>query len=220
MRTLKFKLLTQSQLFTLESDARTFGELKDEIRSKGLYEEFGVSRDSNLSELNIIEYKSKTTYALDDSTLPAGDALFFVSLTKSKGGALSHDEVVDLLDLKEEIKECSYMDLRNYVKYLNATYGAAISVQMTRSRADLEGEAHYFIESMLPKQQTEVQAEMVNFDKLSPKEQLESVAEILLSIAENITDTTAEEIVDGITISELNDQAAKVHAELLAKGAV
>ena len=88
-RTIKLKLLTKLALETVETSARTFGELKAEIASLGI--------DWNSSKL--IDRASKASFEMDDSVLPATDAIMFVMPTKSKAGA-----GLEYKDVKAKIK--------------------------------------------------------------------------------------------------------------------
>lgn len=91
-RVIKLKLLTQTDLVKVETSARTLGELKQESLVKAL----GI--DWNNAKL--IDRASKASFDLDESILPAIDALMFITPTKTKSGA-------DLLykEVKAKIKE-------------------------------------------------------------------------------------------------------------------
>lgn len=87
LRTLKIKVLTQSELVKVETAARTFGEFKKEA----VVAELGI----DWSSAKLIDRASKATYEVDEAVLPATDAIMFVMPTKSKAGAdLSYKEVV------------------------------------------------------------------------------------------------------------------------------
>ena len=87
MRTIKVKVLTQSELVKVETAARTFGEFKKEAAVA----ELGIDWTS----AKLIDRASKATYEVDEAVLPATDAIMFVMPTKSKAGAdLSYKEVV------------------------------------------------------------------------------------------------------------------------------
>ena len=90
MRTLKIKVLTQSELVKVETSARTFGEFKKEA----IVAELGIDWTS----AKLIDRASKATYEVDEAVLPATDAIMFVMPTKSKAGAdLSYKTVKDLI---------------------------------------------------------------------------------------------------------------------------
>jgi hypothetical protein len=91
-RLIKLKLLTQTELVKVETSARTLGELKSESIVKGL----GI----DWANAKLIDRASKASFDLDESVLPAIDALMFVTPTKTKSGAdLPYKEV------KAKIKE-------------------------------------------------------------------------------------------------------------------
>jgi hypothetical protein len=76
MRTIKLKLLTQQQLEVVETNARTFGELKSEL------EYLGINWNNN----KLIDRSTKTTFELDNALLPSGDSIMFQMPTKSESG--------------------------------------------------------------------------------------------------------------------------------------
>ena len=89
-RVIKLKLLTQTELVKVESSARTFGELKSELKSKQINIDF--------SSAKLIDKLSKASYEVDEAVLPAVDCLMFVMPTKSKAGAdLPYKEVKELI---------------------------------------------------------------------------------------------------------------------------
>lgn len=78
-RVIKFKVQTQAQPISVETDARTLGELKEVEAVKNI----GI----NWSEVSLVEKRTKTTLELDSALLPASDTIIFVSPIKTKAGA-------------------------------------------------------------------------------------------------------------------------------------
>jgi hypothetical protein len=78
MRTIKFKLLTQVELVSIETNAATFGELKSEDAVKRLEIDWTSSK--------LIGKTSKVSYDLNESVLQQSDTIFFVTPTKTKSG--------------------------------------------------------------------------------------------------------------------------------------
>lgn len=90
-RVIKLKLLTQTDLVKVETDARTLAEFKKDPQ----VEKLGI----NWSQAKLIDRASKASFDLDEAVLPAIDCLMFVTPTKTKSGAdLPYKEV------KEKIK--------------------------------------------------------------------------------------------------------------------
>lgn len=79
MRKISFKLLTQSSILSIDTDATTFGQLKEEVKVNGL----DVSFENN----QFIDRATKVSYgAIDEAILPVVDSIFFVVPLKTKSG--------------------------------------------------------------------------------------------------------------------------------------
>jgi len=89
MRTIKLKLLTQTDLVKVQTSARTLVEFKNEPTVK----ELGIDWNS----AKLIDRASKATFDLDESVLPAIDSLMFVTPTKTKSGAYSYQEAKQMV---------------------------------------------------------------------------------------------------------------------------
>lgn len=116
MRTITFKLLTQVQVEKIQSNARTFGELKEELLN-------GVLKDKiNFEEsIKFIEKSNLTEYGnIPEAILPAGDCLFFVTPVKNKAG-------MDILST-EQLSKMGYNELRAYGSALYHEYGGKIDM--------------------------------------------------------------------------------------------
>lgn len=83
-RVVKFKVQTQALPISVETDARTLGELKEVPAVKDL----GI----RWNEVSLIERRTKTTIELDDALLPASDCLILISPKQTKAGALSYKD--------------------------------------------------------------------------------------------------------------------------------
>lgn len=88
-RVIKLKLLTQTDLVSVQTSARTFGEFKEEKVVKDL----GI----DWSSAKLIDRASKVSFDLDESVLPAINALMFVTPTKTKSGLIAYKEVKSLI---------------------------------------------------------------------------------------------------------------------------
>lgn len=86
-RVIKLKLLTQNELVKVETSARTLGEFKNESAVQSL----GIDWNST----KLIDRATKASFDLDESVLPATDALIFVTPTKTKSGAYTYKEAME-----------------------------------------------------------------------------------------------------------------------------
>ena len=114
-RIIKLKLLTQSSIVTIETSARTFGELKAESAVKALKIPWNSTK--------LIDKDTKVTFDLDESVLPAISCLMFVTPTKTKSGAdLPYKEVK--AKLKEYVANGGVLDF-NYTQATTARLNEA-----------------------------------------------------------------------------------------------
>lgn len=79
IRTIKLKVLTSTNVVTISTDVRTFGEFKNlaEVESLGI----------DWKSAKLIDRATKASFELDDAVLPAVDCIMFHTPTKSKAGA-------------------------------------------------------------------------------------------------------------------------------------
>lgn len=140
MTKFKFKLTTQVQLEHLESNARTFGELKEAIKNSPLGDKISFERKSELREeiewIKTIKLVEKNTLAefgaFDEAALPAGDSIiFFVTPVEHKGGIIDID-VKDLYasdyeEMREILSEEGSTELASFAKQLNYHYKSDIN---------------------------------------------------------------------------------------------
>jgi hypothetical protein len=129
MRKIKFKLLTQSKLVSVETNARTFADLQTEIQQNPQLKDVVVFGKSQF-----IDNATKAQYGnIPDAVLPATDCLFYVVPTETKSGC----------DLPA-VEEMSYMDLRSLGSKLNHENGA--SIDLTGKRSDILPRVVEFLE--------------------------------------------------------------------------
>lgn len=103
-RKIVLKLTTQKDLIHVESDARTFGELKKQLK------------DVMWDGMRVVERTTKNTLQMDDAVLPATDFVLFLVPEKVKSGA----------DI--DIDSSTYNDLRSHMSMLNKTENAGLSL--------------------------------------------------------------------------------------------
>ena len=103
-RNVTLKLTTQKDLINVESDARTFGELKNQLK------------DVKWDGMRVVERSTKNTLQMDDAVLPATDFVLFLVPEKVKSGA------------GIDIDNSSYNDLRSHISMLNRVKNAGLSL--------------------------------------------------------------------------------------------
>lgn len=104
-RTVTLKLTSQKDVISFESSARTFGDLKKEMK------------DVKWDGMRVVERVSKNTLQMDDAILPGTDFLLFLVPEKVKSG---HLEEIGNID------EASYNECRSHISYLNKEEDADI----------------------------------------------------------------------------------------------
>lgn len=225
MRTFKFKLLTgvgQNALLEINFDGRTMRDLKTVIRGdSNLKRRFDIAPDSDLSELALIDRATRTSYHLDDAVLPSTDTIFFVTLTKSKGGGYipGRNENIEYLDESE---------LEELAQLLNDEYAAGIYAD---NRNQLLEQLYDFYtrrteeEEEIERRENETQLDdlPIEFDDLSVVEKIRLCAEILEGAADTIAsggDYVDSKYVTGVTERELEQEASDLYLSLRKKGLV
>lgn len=103
-RNVTIKLTTQKDLIVVESNARTFGELKKQLPN--------IKWDG----MRVVERSTKNTLQMDDAVLPAIDFVLFLVPEKVKSGA----------DINPDT--ASYNDLRSHLAMLNRLKNAGLSL--------------------------------------------------------------------------------------------
>jgi len=185
MRNIKFKLLTQQQVETLTTDARTFGQMVEAINASDF------AGKINLKGVKFIERETKVEYgSINDALLPVGDCLFFVTPVKTKSGA-------NVLPW-EDVDNMSYQELRTYGASLNTENNAGIA--LTGKRTDILNAFRVYYDN-LPKEE-----EVLDYKTLLNQ----AIVIIQKAITLGQTFKEAEPIefaVDGVTFEELANEA-------------
>ena len=96
MRTVKIKVNTQTGLLTHQTEARTWGELKAELR-----EQFSSVIDFR-ENWKVVVREDKTVLELDDAVLPTASFILFFYPAESKAGMT-----------EEEVRNLSYNEARS-----------------------------------------------------------------------------------------------------------
>ena len=113
MREVILKLTSQKDLIKHQSDAITFGQLKDEMKQ--------VKWDG----MRVVERSTKSTLQLDDAILPQGDFILFLVPEKVKSGMTKESGGLEELS---DVENASYNQLRSHMSWLNRNKDAKLDV--------------------------------------------------------------------------------------------
>ncbi len=192
MRKIKFKLLTRTELVTVETDARTFGQLKTQITANkelNALIQFGNNQ--------FIERDTKVAYgALEDALLPVGDCFMFVIPMKTKSGC-------DLPSV-DSLEEMGYSELRSLGSKLNKENGATID--LSGKRVDILARIATWLEDNNPEVDSSNLGELADDIMENANAIIESAAELKkmkLSAAE-------EPVALKITLTQLQKEAEEL----------
>jgi hypothetical protein len=192
MRKIKFKLLTRTELVTVETDARTFGQLKTQITANkelNALIQFGNNQ--------FIERDTKVAYgALEDALLPVGDCFMFVIPMKTKSGC-------DLPSV-DALEEMGYSELRSLGSKLNKENGATID--LSGKRVDILDRIAIWLEDNNPEVDSSNLGELADDIMENANAIIESAAELKkmkLSAAE-------EPVALKITLTQLQKEAEEL----------
>lgn len=193
MKTFKFKLLTQTALETLVTNAVTFGELKAEIKSNP-----SLAGKINFSSSQLIERNTKVSYKdIDEAILPSTDAIFFVNPVKTKSGSVGIEEVRDM----------GYNQLRTLGSSLNKEHNAGI---------DLSGKAAEISDRICAWLESQVEEE----EEGTSKEEVQELVEQLVATAQLLSEKVAnlrfseEALAVKVTLAELEEEAQNLAKRL------
>lgn len=119
-------LSTVADKFTLETAARTFGELKAELNAAGY----------NMSNLRFLN-EDRAELILDTTLLPSGDTRIFASPAKTKSGSsIDFDDLVDTIEtILDEVRE-----LKKLVRGLKSESTVALTQPATKRSYSSEEE--------------------------------------------------------------------------------
>lgn len=206
-RLFKFKLLTQMQLEKFETDATTFGELVAAIEADPVMSEkisFGTKKITEGGTdyevgIKLIEKNLLTEYgSVPEALLPAGEAIFFVTPTRTKAGA--DMEIYST----EELMEMGYNELRSLGSRLNSDYGAMLSLH--GKREDILHRIDKFYDEIIPEPEAEAEPDMDTI-----KEHLYVAIALIQDVIDNLQESN---FIDGITHEELHTKALQLQQQL------
>lgn len=188
MRKIKFKLLTQNELVTIETNARTFGELKADVVAN-------PATKNTISFVNnqFVERETKVSYGnIDAAVLPSTDCFMFVIPLKTKSGALP---------TVEEISEMGYNELRQLGSKLNKENKAGL---------DLSGKRNELFDTIADWIKDQEEEECCDAEENTPGywlDQIVSAVEQLKGMSFSASPTPEEPTALKITLSQLEDEA-------------
>lgn len=120
MRKVRFKLLNQSTLITVETDARTFGELKEVVTANK-----DLNQVIKFGNNQFIDRDTQHSFGqLDNAILPVTDCILFIFPLKTDSGCN--------IPTAEDVKNMSYKELRTLGSTLNKENGANIDLSGKR----------------------------------------------------------------------------------------
>lgn len=128
MREVVLKMTTQKDLIKHQSAARTFGELKKEMRQV------------KWTGMRVVERASKATLQMDDAVLPQGDFLLFLVPEKVKSGRKTSGGTEEL---SKPIEECSYNECRSHMSWLNRNKDANLNMSGSTSNLQKQLKKYY-----------------------------------------------------------------------------
>jgi len=200
-RSVKLKVTSQKELITGEVSARTFGELKSELKN--------VKWDG----MRVVVRETKNTLQDDGALLPAGDFVLFLVPEKVKSG-------MGKLKRLKNIATASYNDLRSHGSYLNSKKNAGLDLSggTEQIRKTIQG----YYDEMNPAKAAEAPAETpgnvndaVAIIEKAGGEIKEAIAIILANAGEAkaiVEDTT--EYVLKVTVEDLDTELADLKKAL------
>jgi len=133
-RKVSFKLPATVQLISIESDAKTFGQLMEDVANSVIADKIPIHServDNNyVRTYKFIEKNSLVEYGkLDDAVLPEGNIILFVTPVDHKAGLTINFEMDWPLERKiEAINNMSYNEIRSLGYILNQEHNAGISL--------------------------------------------------------------------------------------------
>ena len=122
-RKVTLKLTSQKDLIKAESDARTFGDLKTEMK------------DIKWDGMRVVVRSTKNTLQDDGALLPAEDFVLFLVPEKVKSGMAKNK--------LKDIATANYNDLRSHASHLNKKKNAGIPMSGGTEQIRKEVQAYY-----------------------------------------------------------------------------
>ena len=202
MRTIKFKLLTQTNLESLTTNAVNFGELKQELK------QIDWGRNINFNSVQFIERTTKVAYGnVDEAILPAVDSIFIVVPTQTKSG-----RIVDLDSM-------TYNGLRTYVSKLNRDQKAGIDMSGSKEAILVRVKAYLNKSTVNDVPQTSQSAQEECVCRPATANELgrgiKNMVDALVNMAETPKVVEPElnpkdELVVSVTVGDLDEEAKKL----------
>ena len=187
-RTIKLKVLTSTQVVTIETGIRTFGEFK----ALPQVEELGI----DWSSCKVIDRATKASFELDEAVLPAINCILFQTITKSKAGM--DWATADYQECKEEIKALKEEGVKIPFNYTHASTDT-----LREFLSDFYAEEEDLVDIT---EKDDVETIIAT---------IENLLEILKVKASFLSDTEdAEELVDAVTVDDLEDEFAEICKQL------
>ncbi|NCC41805.1 MAG: hypothetical protein EOM21_20805 [Gammaproteobacteria bacterium] len=218
MTTFKFKLTSQVALEVLESNARTFGELKRDIQNSPLGDLIKFDKKTEMrngvqweSTIKLIEKNTKVEYYnIDEAIIPQGETvIFFVLPFEHKGGMVGYEDIArdipncsydEYPSLEEEIMELGYNEIRKLATLLKKDLNA--DIEIIGKRADILFNVLSWLHDYLEK-------DIFNPDELAEVTPISEAIDLLTQAIEVLRGYVDPDgyYADTTTLSELHVQA-------------
>lgn len=197
-RTIKLKVLTATNVVTIVTNARTFGEFKtlSEVKELGI----------DWSSAKLIDRATKASFELDDAVLPSVDCVLFHSPTKSKAG-INWDDA-GYKECKAEVKKLKeggvIVDF-NYTQASTETLRKFL-VKYYKKLAKAELKVAKQDDVIIPEDEVSIIVSEIEylFSKLK-----EAVANVATTKTPEI-----EYVIGGVTIEDLEAEFAEIKKQL------
>lgn len=195
MRKIRLKLLTQSQLVTLNTEAYTFAELQKEVENHPELKDVVVSGKSQF-----IDNATKAVYGtIPDAILPVGDCLMYVVPTQTKLGCD--------VPTKSAVEQMTYTELRSLGSKLNKENGATID--LSGKRVDVLERVVNWLDSLEEDDVKEPQSE----EESSTEDKIVAYANKIIALVEDLKKERValdESVAFATTYAELEAEANRL----------
>lgn len=227
MTTFRFKLLTEINLVSLESNAQTFAELKADIADSPLAEKISFERTTEVRDgqnwtrtIKLIEKNTRAEFgSIDDARLPAGDVItFFVTPLEHKGGSgLNNTELRNIVQSLNEysfeevyamLEKWDYNQLRRFGTVVKTEFKA--DIDLLGSRENILANILDWINEFLQKKENDCeenkQIKVEAIEEVTPLALIEMALGLLIAATDILKET--EEY--SSELSELHEKALEL----------
>lgn len=200
-RKIRLKLLSQTKIETIETNARTYGELVSLIESDS---ELNSKVFSGGDDIIMIDRDTKVEYGnIDNAILPATDCIMFIQPAKTKSGC-------DFEFSSSEISNMNYNEIRSYGSKLNKTFNA--NIDLSGNTAEVKGKVFSYLISQESVTENNLEKEAnEKFSQIkevlsSGKEYISTAASLLQELEDSIMNLSNAGVIDIVTEDSLDEE--------------